>query len=145
MAAQRLEQVGRPCVDNDVRVGNVDTEAVGEEVFSVLGAGMSVQLWSERLASWERTLPSMVLSSREMFFSLASDRGTSIASVNWLPSLSTKRALKLPSSPSTMAATSACACVFSRRSRFCRFDGGGRTVDILLCVGRAESTRYVRV
>ncbi len=39
MAAQGLEEVRRPRVDDDLGVWNVDSESVGEEIFAVLDLG----------------------------------------------------------------------------------------------------------
>lgn len=139
MASEELEEICRVLVDNDVGVGNVDTEAIGQELFSILYAGGISLEPTDYYTKNLRTLPNKVLSSSEIFFSLASASGTSITSANWLPSPSTKRALKDPASVDAGPDTSCCVLVRSRVSLFCFLDGGGRIVDILKSWGRAPA------
>ena len=69
-----------------------------------------------------------MLSNVDTFFSVASAKLISITSAIWLPSLSTKLALKDPRSVARRGATSCWVWVRSMSSLFCRFDGGGATV-----------------
>jgi hypothetical protein len=136
MAAQKLKQVGRILVDNNVRLRNMYSKAIRQKLFSFL----IVQLISQTRSfddffrtNVRQTLAKSVFNKSDRFFSDASARGTSITSAICFPSLSRKRALNEPAGPAATALTSCCIWVLSRFSRFWRFDGGGRTVAMVSC------------
>ena len=43
MASEEVEQICRVLVDDNVGVGDVNTEAVGQELFSILWGGISLE------------------------------------------------------------------------------------------------------
>lgn len=129
MLLEQPKQIVWILVYDNILARDVNAEAVRGEVLSVLLAWASAA-GAKAAVTRPHTLSNKVLSSVDTFFSVASAKLISITSAIWLPSLSTKLALKDPRSVARSGATSCCVWVRSMSSLLCRFDGGGNTVAI---------------
>jgi hypothetical protein len=150
MVAEELEEVGWVLVDNDLGIGDVYTEAVGQEIFLILDIIEPIQLAkalqiAEYTPQSRLTLAINVFSSRERFFSDASARGTSMTSAICFPSPSRNRALNEPAGPCAAIVTSCWTLVLSRSCRFCRFEGGGTMVAIAVVQRRTAGWSCLEV
>ena len=104
MAAQKLEKIRRVLINNDVGLGDMNSEAVRQVFLFFLDE--RIRQISKPSIGAKHTLINSVFSRSDRFFSEASARGTSITSAICWPSASRKRALKDPSGP--LAAVTSC-------------------------------------
>lgn len=80
MVAQEFEEIGRVLVDNNVRVGYVNSEAVRQELFAILLCSLSAAKSQADVKPSLLTLSIMVLRRTDRFFSDAWAKGTSTTS-----------------------------------------------------------------